>query len=261
MDSKLFYHPMPAPHWAKAGEGSEKSSPQNQSGGRTMNAKKTEWHGQYPTTHWSQVFLAHLRSEFRADEAEVQDWFQDFVVRKVLKNRLLEHADRGRGRFRTFLLNALDNFVIEQYRRARRFCRSPKGGFVSIDELSVAEPGMAAVAGADPGDSAWAIEVLTEAARRTEVFYESKGQVNSWVAFDEGYAQPRVNETRGPSKADLARRLGFKSAKAVSNAITTVRRMFGNNIRAIVREYECLEGRGGIEAEIRDLKAILARSQ
>ena len=69
-----------------------------------------------------------------------------------------------------------------------------------------------------------------------------------------------MNETRGPSKAALAGRLGFKSAKSVSNAITTVRRMFGNHVRAVVREYEDNEA-GGIEAEIRDLKAILARRQ
>jgi len=250
-----------------------------------MRTTEAEWHAQYPTTHWSQVFLAsqenqtagqgaldrllrryqrplliHLRSEFGGGEEEVKDWFQDFVAKKVLKNRLLRRADHERGRFRTFLLNALDNFVIEEYRRAKRLCRSPKGGFVSLEESTESEPGMAAAAGADPGDHAWAIEVLAEAERRTKAFYQAKGQANSWRAFDEGFAQPKVNGTRGLSKADLARRLGFKSAKAASNAITTVRRMFGKNIRAVVREYED-SGAEDIEAEIRDLKAILARNQ
>lgn len=248
-----------------------------------MSATRAEGPAYYPTTHWSQIFLAsqdgqvagqgaldrllrqyerpllaHLRSRFAADHEQTQDLFQEFVAKKVLRKSLLKHADRERGRFRTFLLNSLDNFVIQEHRWAERARRSPSGGFVSIDDLDGAEPAMASAPKADSGDYAWAVEVIAEAQRRTKAFYEAKGHANSWAAFEEGYSQPIVDGTRAPSKAALARRLGFKSAKAVSNAITTVRRMFGKNVRAVVREYETVEN-GAIEGEIRDLKAILAR--
>lgn len=250
-----------------------------------MSTSEADVRSQYPTTHWSQILLAsqedraagqgaldrllrqyrrplltHLRAKFRANDEQAEDWLHDFVARKVLKNRLLEHADRKRGRFRTFLLNALDNFVIEEHRRTGRACRSPSGGFVPLDELTGAESGMATGEAADPADHAWAIEVLAEAEKRTRAFYEAKGRGSSWTVFDEGYVRPLVDGTKRPSNADLARRHGFTSAEAVSDAITTVRRMFGKNIRAAVREYEDAEDGGDCEAEIRDLKAILARS-
>lgn len=251
-----------------------------------MSTSEADIRSQYPTTHWSQILLAshedqaagqgaldrllrqyrrplltHLRAKFRANDEQAEDWLQDFVARKVLKNRLLAHADRKRGRFRTFLLKALENFVIQEHRKAERICRSPSGGFVSLDALTGDESGVASGEAANPADYAWAIQVLAEAEQHTKAFYEAKGRSSSWAVFDEGYVRPLVDGTKRPSNANLARNHGFKSAEAVSDAITTVRRMFGKNIRAAVREYEDAEGGGDCEAEIRDLKAILARSQ
>src|SRR6266567_87300 len=92
-----------------------------------------------PSTHWSEIasashtrqqkgrealdrllvryqaaLLAHSTFRFRATEDAAQDLLQSFVAEKILENALLAQANPARGRFRTFLLNALDRFVISQ---------------------------------------------------------------------------------------------------------------------------------------------------
>ena len=60
----------------------------------------------------------HLASEFQVRPEQAEEWLQSVVERKVLEYQLMQHADRDRGRFRTFLLNAFGllmslNMLIE----------------------------------------------------------------------------------------------------------------------------------------------------
>src|SRR6059036_2878941 len=97
--------------------------------------------GRFPTTHWSQValaadldprvkrealgclireylpaFEAHLRHVLRQPADRADDLLQGFVCDQVVAADLLADADRGRGRFRTFLLTALDRYVARVWR-------------------------------------------------------------------------------------------------------------------------------------------------
>jgi len=83
----------------------------------------------------------------------------------------------------------------------------------------------------------WATKVLAEAEKRTRAFFEAKGQASCWAVFEAGFLGP----LKRPWDADLAREFGFPSAKAVSHAITKVRRMFGKNIRS--RSIAMIENR------------------
>jgi hypothetical protein len=234
----------------------------------------------YPTTHWSQIFLAgdqdqaegqdaldrllrryyhpllaHLRFKFHATDDDARDWLQSFVEKKVLQARLLTRARRERGRFRTFLLNALDNFVLSEFRRARCASRLPDGGLTSLEELALV-PDAAAAPGSDPFDREWAINVIHEAGRRTRTYYTDKGSENSWAVFDVGVLRKQVEGLKPPSHADLARQFGFGSGRQVSNAIITVGRRYGAILREIIGEY--VEDQTAIDAELRELMAILS---
>src|SRR4051812_23478431 len=55
----------------------------------------------------------HLLLERRLAPERADDLLQSFVSRKVLEQKLIRQADRQRGRFRTFLLRTLNNFVID----------------------------------------------------------------------------------------------------------------------------------------------------
>ncbi len=72
--------------------------------------------------------MAHLGFKFRAGEHEAQDLLQSFVAEKILEKELLGQANPVRGRFRTFLLNALDHFVISQRRECETLNRTDVWG-------------------------------------------------------------------------------------------------------------------------------------
>src|SRR5687768_377874 len=109
-----------------------------------MSTNDPHAHQPFPATHWSLVeaagkgtaddkrralttllsqYLPALRSHlvFRRGRAagDVDDLLQAFLLSKVIERDLVSRADRTRGRFRTFLLTALDRFVSNQMRDAR----------------------------------------------------------------------------------------------------------------------------------------------
>lgn len=245
-----------------------------------MQSTESEGARECPTTHWSLIYLAsqadreaglkaldgllrtyerpllvHLRAKFRVPEDQARDWFQGFAEKKVLGNRLLEKADEAKGKFRTFVLNALDNFVADEFDRQNSLKRKPPGGVVTLEEAPEADAVAAAEQPAHSTDYEWAWTVVDRAKERGRAFYETQGTPRTWAAFCEGALAWRAER---PSNVELAQRHGFESAKQVEGAITTAQRQFGKQLRAVVAEY--VQDESQIEDEIHDLIAILAGS-
>ena len=108
--------------------------------------------GQFTATHWSVVAVAGGSDLTRAADAleklcrvywyplyayvrrqgnspeDAEDLTQQFFCRLLEKNYLAK-ADRDRGKFRTFLIHSLDNFLINEWKRAARLKR---GGGLTI---------------------------------------------------------------------------------------------------------------------------------
>jgi len=112
---------------------------------------------QFRTTHWSVVLQAGQENDLgqrqRALELlcqaywypiyafvrrrghpvhDAQDLTQSFFE-QLLERKTLAVADRERGRFRTFLLAALNNFLINEARDARRLKRGGGAEIMSLD--------------------------------------------------------------------------------------------------------------------------------
>ena len=112
--------------------------------------------GQFTTTHWSVVLAAGDPRSPQAGEAletlcraywyplyvyvrrrgygveDAQDLTQTFFARFVEKGSF-ELADPARGRFRTFLLHALEHFLINEWKRAHRLKRGGGKPSLSLD--------------------------------------------------------------------------------------------------------------------------------
>ena len=234
--------------------------------------------GTFPPTHWTSIYLAsdpagnagrealdrllaryrqpllmHLASRFNVPPHEAEDWFQAFAEKRILEKNLLKSARKDLGKFRTFLLNALDYFVTDELRRGYREKRRPPGGFVPADSLATTDEPASRPA-ADPGDVAWARSVLDRAVARLREFYLAKGRDDLWGAFDLGMLRPILEGHPPPTMAVLAHQFGFDSEAQASNALTTVKREFRKKLREIIEEYE--PGTTA-EEEIRELMAIL----
>src|SRR5262245_48886725 len=118
--------------------------------------------GSFATTHWSVVLLAGQADSPDAAEAleklcrtywyplyvyvrrqgnspeDAQDLTQDFFARLIEKNYFAK-ADRDRGKFRTFLLGSLKNFLVNEWKRAGRLKRGGDLTFLSLDAKAAEE--------------------------------------------------------------------------------------------------------------------------
>jgi len=72
------------------------------------------------------------------DRESARDLTQGFFA-QVIEKRRLTHADRERGRFRTFLLSALENFLRNEHDRAQALKRGGGCPVISLDQQEAEE--------------------------------------------------------------------------------------------------------------------------
>src|ERR1041385_7800959 len=87
-------------------------------------------------TYWSPLYAYVRRRGHDADSA--RELTQSFFAQLIEKRRLT-HADRERGRFRTFLLSAMENFLRNEHDRAQALKRGGGREVISLDQQEAEE--------------------------------------------------------------------------------------------------------------------------
>jgi len=87
-------------------------------------------------TYWSPLYAYVRRRGHDADSA--RDLTQGFFAQLIEKRRLTQ-ADRERGRFRTFLLSAMQNFLRNELDRAQALKRGGGLEVISLDQQGAEE--------------------------------------------------------------------------------------------------------------------------
>jgi RNA polymerase sigma-70 factor (ECF subfamily) len=83
-------------------------------------------------TYWFPLY-AYIRRQGRT-AAEAEDLTQGFFAR-LLEKKVLAAADRERGKFRSFLLASLKNFLFDEWDKSRRLKRGGGQKIVALDAL------------------------------------------------------------------------------------------------------------------------------
>jgi DNA-directed RNA polymerase specialized sigma24 family protein len=117
---------------------------------------------------------------------DAQDLVQGFFLR-LIEYRTLTRVDRSKGKFRSFLLASLQNYLANEADRARCLKRGGKVEFVFID-LEEAEDryGLEPVEGLTPEkifDARWAMVLLGEAMNRLSHEYMAQGKATTFEAL------------------------------------------------------------------------------
>jgi len=186
------------------------------------------------------------------DEHEAKDLTQEFFSR-LLAGNSLQSVSPEKGRFRTFLLAALKNFLASEWRDANRQKRGGGREFIAYDEFTTEESEHVATSGAlDPEalfDLRWARALLAASVGRLEREMEREGLQERFTAL-KGFLQGDAG-----SYAEAAARTGLSEA-GVTSAIFRMRRRYA----AILREEvsQTVDSPGEVEAEIRHLIAVLS---
>jgi RNA polymerase sigma factor (sigma-70 family) len=234
--------------------------------------------GAFVTTHWSVVLDAALPLSSRGGQAleklcrsywyplyaflrrrgygshDAQDLIQGFFER-LLEKRFLSAVDRGEGKFRSFLLAALEHFLANQRRDAHAQKRGGDHVFLSL-EGDLAETRYLH----EPGHEltpekiferrcALALLEQTMARLRDECGGNGKGQLF------EHLKGVLAGEKGEPSYADIASRLGT-SEGAIKVAVHRLRQRYGKLLREEIGQTVSRPEQ--IDEEIRSLFAALS---
>jgi len=206
--------------------------------------------------YWKPVYV-YLRRKGRSNEA-AKDLTQGFFEQVVLGRELVQQADQAKGRFRTFLMTALDRYVTSVHRAETARKRAPAGGMVHLDGVEAPErlePSHHATA-EEAFAYSWASELLDEVLEAVAADCRRAGQQTHWQVFFATVVQPIQTGEPAPTMADLCRQFGIRSEAKASNMNVTVKRRFKAVLRARVRPH--VEADDQVDQEIRELMAILA---
>ena len=179
-------------------------------------------------TYWPPLY-AYLRRNGR-EMHEAQDLVQEFFARLLSKD-YLGHADPARGRFRTFLLSSLKNFLVNDWKHAHREKRGGGRVVLSLDGNSAEAAYLRELADSATPDllyeRRWATTLLNRVLAQLGTEYTDAG---SSAVFD----QLKAFVWGPPSTttyADIAARLGM-SEGAVKVAMHRLRQRFRDTLRA-----------------------------
>ncbi|MEM9420492.1 MAG: hypothetical protein AAGA25_15790 [Planctomycetota bacterium] len=187
-------------------------------------------------TQYRSALVAHARWKYRFPEDKAQDLIQSFVQVEILQNGLIANAEGGKGRFRSYLLTALDRFAIDRYRHDFAAKRAPTDGRLTSLNHDTPQPRCAEPS--DPFELEWARAVIDQTIRRVHQNCEQSSRPEVWGVFKARLIQPYLDQQPPEPYSQLALRLGFETPKQAGNALTTAKRMFRRCLQEVVAEYE-----------------------
>jgi RNA polymerase sigma-70 factor (ECF subfamily) len=198
---------------------------------------------------------AYLMARRRVGPHEADDLIQGFLASKVLEDQILARADPARGKFRTFLMTALERYAISEYRRDSSATRSPGQAPAPLDEIAEAEhPSRDA---ADLFDVAWAKQAVEVAVGRMRRECEAGGRADLWAVFKARVLDPALRDDEPTPYERLVPELGLESAAKAANLLATAKRMFSRNLNEVVAEYA--DDDADAAEELGRLRAVLSQ--
>lgn len=201
--------------------------------------------------YWYPVFAFIRRRGHGQDEA--LDLTQGYFA-SLLERGLLEAADRERGRFRSFLLATVKQFLSDERKRAAALKRGGAIDFVSLDAASFEEGRRAEIAGGQSPEAAfeqqWALTVFHRAKRALATEFEKAGKSDQFNAL-----QGHLSGDHGPrTHAEIAGDLETTEG-AVKMAVKRLRHRFGQLLREEIAQT--LVQDGDLDEEVRHLLDVL----
>ena len=229
----------------------------------------------FATTHWSVVLSAGQGPSTESDAAlerlcrtywwplyafvrrrgheppDAQDLTQEFFARLLAKD-FLRAVDRNKGKFRSFLLAALEHFLANEWRRARAQKRGGGGTIISLDDDSTENRYRQLQSSALPPERVfeqqWAMTLLDQAVSRLREEFVSAGK----GALFSDIKNFLTGDKPAGGYAELAVKLQTSEA-ALKMAVSRMRQRY----RELLREEIAMTVNGPEEVD-EELRALFA---
>lgn len=247
---------------------------------RSDHSTDTQPAAQFAPTHWSVVLTAAAGDSPGAAEAlaqlcrdywyplyafvrrkgftphEAQDLTQDFFARLLEKN-ILKAADPARGKFRSFLLGSLQNFLNNEWDRRQAGKRGGQAATFSLDDTTAEDRYRLEPAhDLTPErifERRWALTLLEKVHDQLKAEYLDDGKEAQFEVLQVYLS----GEPSAGQYAESAARLGWKEG-AVRVAVHRLRKRLGQSLKKEVGRT--VADPKDIDEEIGHLLAALGRS-
>ena len=187
------------------------------------------------TKYWKPVYC-YLRCR-GYDNEQAKDLTQGFFQEVVLGRNLIQKADQSKGRFRSFLLMALNRYLINVRHEETAQKRIPKHLLIPLNEIDLPELPLE-VTKSTPEDTfnyTWLSVLLENIISEVEEKCREQGLTIHWQAFYDKVIQPIMENTDPPTLSDICGEYGIEDQRKASNMIITVRRRFQVALKRHVR--------------------------
>jgi RNA polymerase sigma factor (sigma-70 family) len=205
-------------------------------------------------TYWAPLYGFVRRRGYSVHDA--QDLTQDFFA-FLIERKIYTRVDRQKGKFRSFLLASLKNFLADAYEREQTLKRGGARDFLPLKEQQVDEAESLFQTHSDAVgedrifERSWAEALVAAGLQRLSADYKTEGKEKLFQElkiFLTGGAEPL------PRYADLAERLGTIESTLRSH-ITRLRARYREALRAEVRRT--VETEAEVDGELRELLRVL----
>ena len=205
-------------------------------------------------TYWGPLYNFVRSRGYTVDDA--QDLTQSFFA-YLIERKIYARVDRQKGKFRSFLLASLKNFLADASDRERTLKRGGRQVFLPLQEQQVENAESifqthSSTSGEDQlFDRSWAEALIAAGLERLSADY--KGE-----AKEKLFNELRIFLTSGaeplPSYAELATRLGMTESTLRTN-VTRLRARYRRVLRAEVRRTVDTEAE--VDEELHELLHVL----
>ena len=201
--------------------------------------------------YWKPVYCYLRRRGF--DNEDAKDLTQGFFHQVVLGRQLIRKADRSKGRFRNFLLTALNRYLLSVKHVEKAHKRIPKDKLVPLEGI---DPNNVPRISPEltPEDSfhyAWISSLLERVLEEVEAQCYNDGKMVHWQIFRDRVLQPILDNTDPPSMTMTCQHYGIEDGITISNMTVTVKRRLQKVLRRHLRDLVTSEEE--IEEEFQDV--------
>ena len=185
--------------------------------------------------YWKPVYCYLRRKGY--DNEKAKDLTQSFFHEVVLNRDFIVRFDKAEGRFRSYLLHALNQFLIDKQRIQSAQKRIPKDKLVALDIIEPPELPQAVtkVGLEDCFNYVWKTELLDRTLLQVQTGYFDQGMETHWHAFNDRIVQPILHGTEPPSLREICAKHNIDDEIKASNMIVTVKRRFQTVLKKNLR--------------------------
>jgi DNA-directed RNA polymerase specialized sigma24 family protein len=239
----------------------------------------------FQTTHWSEIFDANTTDDIRRnmvidsllhrywkpvycylrrkryDNEQAKDLTQGFFHEIVINSNLIRQADQTKGRFRTFLLTALNHYLIDVHRREKAKKHKPNGGFITLEGNDLYSLTMvhSSMTPDQVFNYVWATDIINQVISQVKRECCDTAKEKHWDVFRAKILDPIIENKNNPSLKELCKRYNIENEAKASNMIITIKRCFKRVLEDHLRRF--VRADSEIEDEFNELLGIISKGR